>query len=99
MTLQPFRAAARGYAAAFVLAALFVLIVGAMAAAQHVHVHEEDDEHCFLCVIGGVEDACVPAPASTPGFAASTAPIGHLDQSNRPTPFHAYRARAPPLSH
>ena len=99
MTLRPFRAAAREYAAALVFAAVVVLTVGTTAAAQHVH--DEDhghEEDCSLCVACGVEDACVAPPALLPQFAANTAPIGSLDQRNQRTPFHTYRARAPPLS-
>ena len=99
MTLQAFLAAARGRTNAIVLAALVVLTVGATAAVQHVHVGDEDEEHCSFCAICGVEEAGVPAPASTPRFAASAAPGGSLDQRVCPTPLHAYRARAPPRSH
>ena len=99
MTLQAFLAAARGRANAIVLAALVALTVGATAAVQHVHVEDEDEEHCSFCAIGGVEDVVAPAPASTPRLSASVAPIGDLDELSCPTPLHAYRARAPPLSH
>ena len=99
MTLQAFLAAARGRANAIVLGALVALTVGATAAVQHVHVEDEDEEHCSLCAICGVEEASAPAPASTPRFTASAPPIGGLGQRVCPTPLHAYRARAPPLSH
>ena len=98
MTLQAFLTAARGCAHVFVIAAVLVLTVGTTAAVQHVHVDDEE-EHCSLCAICGVEEAGTPAPASTPRFAASAAPIGSLDQRVCPTPLRAYRARAPPLSH
>ena len=99
MTLQAFLAAARGRTNAIVFAALVVLTVDATAAVQHVHADDEDEEHCSLCAICGVEEAGALAPASTPRFAASAASIGSLDQRYFGTPLHAYRARAPPLSH
>ena len=102
MTLQQFRTAAlRGRAAAFVLAALVALHMGATAAAQHVHGEDDDGEHgehCTICAIFGVDDICAPTPTSPQRFAAPTSPIGGLDQCNRGTPPHANRARAPPLS-
>lgn len=99
--LQFFRAAVRrGRTSAFVVAVLVVLTVGATTAdAVHIHDEEgEDAEHCSLCVICGVDDACAPTSALPQQFAVDATPTGDLAQRSRRTPLYAYRARAPPLS-
>ena len=97
MTLQPLCAAALcRRSAAFFLAALLVLYLGATVAAQHAH--GEDDEHCSVCAIFGTDDGCAPTPTAQQSFAASTAPVCTLGQHSPRTPLHAYGARAPPLS-
>ena len=98
--LQFFRAAVRRRrTSAFVVAVLVVLTVGATTA-DSIHVHDEegeDAEHCSLCAVCGFDDACAPASELRPQFAVGNTPTGDLAQRSRPTPLHAYRARAPPL--